>query len=57
MAKTEIVKVDFRIWCEYCSIRVAPNEEQKVVAGKTYHPQCYPKAAAKSKAVSSRDGS
>jgi hypothetical protein len=49
MAKSVIAKVDFRVWCEYCSIRVAPNEEQTVIAGKTYHPQCYPKAAAKSK--------
>jgi len=49
MVKPETAKTDFRVWCEHCSIRVAPNEEQTVVDGKTYHPQCYPKAAAKPK--------
>jgi hypothetical protein len=46
----EAPKGDFRVWCEHCSIRVAPNELQTVVAGKTYHLQCYPKAMAKTKA-------
>jgi hypothetical protein len=50
VGKTEIEKSEFKVWCEHCSIRVAPNEEKTVVAGKTYHSQCYPKAAAKSKA-------
>jgi hypothetical protein len=49
MAKVEIAKPDFRVWCEICSIRVAPNEEQTVIAGKTYHSHCYAKAATKPK--------
>jgi hypothetical protein len=34
---------DFRIWCERCSIRIAPHEEQIEVNGKTYHQRCYSK--------------
>ena len=49
MERVESTKPDFKIWCEHCCIRVAPNEEQTVVAGKTYHSQCYPKVEAKSK--------
>ena len=49
MAKVENAKTDLRVWCEHCSIRIAPNEEQTIVSGKTYHSNCYPKAAAKSK--------
>jgi len=49
VAKTENAKSDLRIWCEHWSIRIAPNEEQTVEAGKTYHSHCYPKAAAKAK--------
>jgi hypothetical protein len=40
-AKVEIPTVEFKIWCERCSIRIAPNEERTIVAGKIYHPQCY----------------
>ena len=35
--------VEFRVWCESCCVRVAPNEERAVVDGKTYHPNCYSK--------------
>jgi hypothetical protein len=35
------------VWCEHCSIRIAPNEERVAVKNKTYHQRCY----AKSKAV------
>jgi len=34
---------DFRVWCEHCSIRIAPNEEQIVVDAKPYHQRCYTK--------------
>jgi hypothetical protein len=34
---------DVRVWCEYCSIRVAPNEERITSRGKTYHQRCYSK--------------
>ena len=53
MAKRETAKVEFRVWCEHCFIRVAPNEQQTVMGGKTYHIHCYPKAATKLKAQSS----
>ena len=46
VAKTDNAKVEFKVWCESCNIRVAPNEERTVVRGKTYHPTCYSKAAA-----------
>jgi hypothetical protein len=35
--------VNFRVWCESCCIRLAPNEERTIVAGKAYHPNCYSK--------------
>jgi hypothetical protein len=40
VAKVETAKAEFRIWCDRCNIRVAPNEERTVVRGKTYHPGC-----------------
>jgi hypothetical protein len=40
---------EFRVWCESCCIRVAPNEERAVVHGKTYHPNCYSKLRPKPK--------
>ncbi len=48
-AKVETIIAEFRVWCERCSIRVAPNEERTVVLGKTYHPNCYLKLNAKLK--------
>jgi hypothetical protein len=38
---------NFAVWCEHCSIRIAPNEERVTVKNKTYHERCY----AKSKAI------
>ena len=55
--KADVKPVDFRVWCECCSIRIAPNEEQIAVGGKTYHPRCYSKtfsAVSKAKAKSSQ---
>ena len=37
---------DFRVWCEHCSIRIAPHEEKIAVNGKTYHQRCYSKHGA-----------
>jgi hypothetical protein len=31
------------VWCDCCSIRIAPNEEQIAVDGKFYHKRCYSK--------------
>ena len=39
--KTANVQPEFRIWCEHCSIRIAPHEEKTVSDGKTYHQRCY----------------
>jgi len=41
--KAEVKAAEFRVWCDFCSIRIAPNEEQIAVEGKTYHQRCYPK--------------
>jgi hypothetical protein len=34
---------DIKVWCEVCSIRIAPSEERTVIQGKTYHSRCYQK--------------
>jgi hypothetical protein len=55
MKRKESVKIDnaavmarsFGVWCEHCSIRIAPNEERVALESKIYHQRCY----AKSKAV------
>jgi hypothetical protein len=44
LPKVEKPPVELRVWCDRCSIRIAPNEERKVVQGKSYHPTCYTKA-------------
>jgi len=36
-----IKDAEFKVWCEHCSIRIAPNEEQIVFRDKTYHERCY----------------
>ena len=38
--KSEVSTAEFRIWCEACCIRIAPNEERTIAAGKIYHPRC-----------------
>jgi hypothetical protein len=48
-AKAETTPPEFRVWCERCCIRVAPNEERTVIRGKTYHPSCYSKINRKPK--------
>ena len=48
---------DFKVWCEYCSIRIAPNEERIASDGKIYHQRCHAKyfaAASKVRVASSR---
>ena len=46
----ETTEVPFKIWCERCSIRIAPNEERVAVRDKTYHATCHSKLAGVSKA-------
>jgi hypothetical protein len=42
-AKAESAEAEFKVWCESCCIRVAPNEQRIVVRDKTYHSRCYSK--------------
>ena len=44
--KVEVKVAEFRVWCESCCIRIAPNEEQTAVRGKTYHLNCFSKLPA-----------
>jgi len=44
--KAGIKITELKVWCEHCSIRIAPNEEQIVVREKTYHLRCYLKLPA-----------
>ena len=32
-----------KIWCEHCSIRIAPNELRVNSDGKVYHQHCHEK--------------
>ena len=55
--KADVIPAEFRVWCDCCSIRIAPNEEQIAVDGKIYHQRCYSKtsfAVSKAKTKSSR---
>ena len=47
--KVQNTSAEFKVWCESCCIRVAPNEERIVVLGKTYHSHCYSKLGTKAK--------
>jgi hypothetical protein len=60
--KADVKAAEFRVWCECCSVRIAPNEEQTAVASKTYHQRCYSKtfsevSAAKTKSSRAVDTS
>ena len=41
--KLTVKVAEFRVWCDSCSIRIAPNEERVAVKSKTYHQRCYAK--------------
>ena len=43
--KVESPEVQFKVWCERCSIRIAPMEERIAVRDKTYHITCHSKLA------------
>jgi len=56
---SDLKAAEFRVWCDSCSIRIAPNEEQISVDGKTYHQRCHSKtlsAGSKAKTRSSQAG-
>lgn len=44
------IEVPFKVWCERCSIRIAPNEERVSVRDKMYHATCHSKLVGVSKA-------
>jgi hypothetical protein len=57
--KSDVKAGEFRVWCDCCSIRIAPNEEQIALDGKTYHQRCHSKtfpAVSKAKTELSRAG-
>lgn len=39
--KFDVKVADLRMWCDTCSIRIAPNEERVAMKSKTYHQRCY----------------
>jgi len=41
--KADVKTAEFRVWCDCCSIRIAPNEQQIALDGKHYHQRCYSK--------------
>jgi len=53
------VDSNFKVWCEYCSIRIAPNEGRIASDGKIYHQNCYERYSAadlKMRVASNRSG-
>jgi hypothetical protein len=55
--KADVKPAEFRVWCDCCSIRIAPNEQQIAIDGKIYHQRCYSKtfpAVSKAKTKSSQ---
>ena len=39
--KAEVDNGNLKVWCESCSIRIAPNEGRVASDGKIYHQRCY----------------
>jgi hypothetical protein len=56
VAKVASETTEFRVWCEYCCIRISPNEERIPMEGKVYHQRCYPKHAAASRTKKAAGG-
>jgi hypothetical protein len=50
------VVAEFRVWCERCSIRIAPNEERIAVRKLIYHANCYSKLSIAAKAKDASGG-
>ena len=44
--KTEVENSNLRVWCEHCSIRIAPKEGRVASDGKIYHQRCYERYSA-----------
>lgn len=47
----EVGNGSLKVWCEHCSIRIAPSEMRVASDGKMYHERCYGKSSAGSKAI------
>jgi hypothetical protein len=50
---------ELKVWCEHCSIRIAPNVGRVASDGKIYHQHCYEKYLAigsKTRVASDRPG-
>ena len=45
-AKTAAPSITQPVWCQRCSIRIAPYDLRTVSHGKDYHRDCYTKLAA-----------
>jgi hypothetical protein len=43
-SKADVKAAGFPVWCDFCLIRIAPNEEQVAAEGKIYHQRCYLKS-------------
>jgi hypothetical protein len=45
MKSAKVVEVveSWKVWCERCSIRIAPNEERETSGTKVYHTSCFGK--------------
>jgi hypothetical protein len=48
---------NLKVWCEHCSIRIAPSETRVASAGKIYHERCYGKSGAHAKVIGASSGS
>ena len=53
--KREVKTPACGVWCDSCSIRIAPNEEQIAAGDKIYHQRCYSKIRS-SPALNGRGG-
>ena len=47
----EVGNGSLKVWCEHCSIRIAPSEIRVASDGKMYHERCYGKSSAGSKVI------
>jgi len=55
----EVNNGNLKVWCEHCSIRIAPNEDRVASDGKIYHQHCYERyyaADSKMRVASDRPG-
>jgi hypothetical protein len=41
--KTTVIDPEHPVWCDRCSVRIAPSERHTVKGGKPYHAGCYAK--------------